>query len=139
MRYQSESPEETYEIGRRLGSEAAPGSVYALVGDLGAGKTIFTKGFAAGLGISDTITSPTFTIMQVYEGGRLPLYHFDVYRISDPEEMYEIGFDEYILGDGVSLIEWADRIPELLPKETVKITIKRDSGRGENVRILDLN
>ena len=139
MRYQSESPEETYEIGRRLGSEAAPGSVYALVGDLGAGKTIFTKGFAAGLGISDTITSPTFTIMQVYENGRLPLYHFDVYRISDPEEMYEIGFDEYILGDGVSLIEWADRIPELLPKETVRISITRDPGRGENVRILDLN
>ena len=110
------------------------GHVYALVGDLGVGKTVFTKGFAEGLGIEEAVNSPTFTILQIYDEGRIPLYHFDVYRIEEPEEMEEIGFDEYIEGDGVCLIEWAGRIADLLPDNTIVIRIEKDLNKGLDYR-----
>lgn len=128
------SAEETYEFGRQLAEEARPGEVYSLVGDLGTGKTVFTKGFAKGLGIEDNVNSPTFTIMQIYEEGRIPLYHFDVYRIEEPEEMEEVGLDDYLEGDGVCLIEWAERIEELLPKDRITVTIKKDLDKGLDYR-----
>ena len=128
--YETNGPEETMRTGRMLGESAAPGQVYALVGDLGVGKTVFTKGFAEGLGIEEPVNSPTFTILQIYEEGRLPLYHFDVYRIEEPEEMEEIGLDEYIDGDGVCLIEWAGRIEELLPEDVIVVFIEKDLEKG---------
>lgn len=132
--FETYSPEETLEIGRLLGENAGPGEVYALIGDLGAGKTVFTKGFAQGLGIEEPVNSPTFTILQIYEEGRLPLYHFDVYRIEEPEEMEEVGFDEYIDGDGVCLIEWAGRIGDLLPPEVIVVRIEKNLDRGPDYR-----
>ena len=105
--YETHSMEETRELGRQMGTAAGPGDVLTLSGDLGVGKTVFTKGFALGIGVTEAVSSPTFTIVQEYHSGRLPLYHFDVYRIGDPEEMDEVGFDDYVYGDGVSLIEWA--------------------------------
>ncbi len=125
MEYKSSSRSETFELGRQYGEKAKSGEVYALNGDLGAGKTVWAKGFAAGLGITEPVSSPTFTIQQIYVGGRLTLNHFDVYRIGDPEEMEEIGFEEALDGDGVSLIEWADMVRELLPSETINVTIRR--------------
>lgn len=122
--------EETYELGKTLGAQAMPGQVFCLYGDLGVGKTVFTQGFAAGLGIEGPVSSPTFTIVQEYEDGRIPFYHFDVYRIADPEEMYEIGFDDYIEGEGVTFIEWANLIEELLPQNRCEITIKKDLTKG---------
>ena len=132
--FETYSPEETLEIGKLLGENAAPGEVYALIGDLGAGKTVFTKGFAQGLGIEEPVNSPTFTILQIYEEGRIPLYHFDVYRIEEPEEMEEVGFDEYIDGDGVCLIEWAGRIGDLLPPEVIVGRIEKNLDRGPDYR-----
>lgn len=132
--YETNGPEETMRTGRMLGESAAPGQVYALVGDLGVGKTVFTKGFAEGLGIEEPVNSPTFTILQIYEEGRLPLYHFDVYRIEEPEEMEEIGLDEYIDGDGVCLIEWAGRIEELLPEDVIVVIIEKDLEKGLDYR-----
>ena len=132
--FETYSPEETLEIGKLLGENAAPGEVYALIGDLGAGKTVFTKGFAQGLGIEEPVNSPTFTILQIYEEGRIPLYHFDVYRIEEPEEMEEVGFDEYIDGDGVCLIEWAGRIGDLLPPEVTVVRIEKNLDRGPDYR-----
>ena len=132
--FETYSPEETLEIGKLLGENAAPGEVYALIGDLGAGKTVFTKGFAQGLGIEEPVNSPTFTILQIYEEGRMPLYHFDVYRIEEPEEMEEVGFDEYIDGDGVCLIEWAGRIGDLLPPEVIVVRIEKNLDRGPDYR-----
>ena len=117
--------EETAKFAYEMAQNAEPGQVYALIGDLGVGKTVFTKGFAEGLGIEEPVSSPTFTILQIYEEGRLPLYHFDVYRIEEPEEMEEVGFDDYIYGDGVCLIEWANRIEEILPEETIYIVIEK--------------
>ena len=114
-RYETFRPEDTFALGRSLGEGAKAGEVYCLDGDLGAGKTVFTQGFAAGLGITEPVNSPTFTILQVYDEGRLPLYHFDVYRIGDVEEMDEIGYEEYFYGEGVCLIEWASLIEEILP------------------------
>lgn len=131
---ESDSPEQTLQIGRMLGESAVPGEVYALDGDLGVGKTVFTKGFAEGLGIEEPVSSPTFTILQIYEDGRIPLYHFDAYRIEEPEEMEEIGFDEYVDGDGVCLIEWAGRIEELLPRDTRIVHIEKDLEKGLNYR-----
>ncbi|MBR3242232.1 MAG: tRNA (adenosine(37)-N6)-threonylcarbamoyltransferase complex ATPase subunit type 1 TsaE, partial [Parasporobacterium sp.] len=113
---------------------AEPGQVYALIGDLGVGKTVFTKGFAEGLGIEEPVSSPTFTILQIYEEGRLPLYHFDVYRIADPDEMFEIGFDEYAFGQGVCMIEWGEQISEILPDHTKYITIEKDLEKGFDYR-----
>ncbi len=134
MLFESHSAEETFHFAETLAESCRSGLVISLRGDLGTGKTVFTKGFARGLGITETVTSPTFTIMQIYEGGRLALRHFDVYRIMDPEEMYEVGLDEYVGGDGVTLIEWADRIRELLPPDTVDITIEKDPSKGPDYR-----
>ncbi len=126
--------EETYALGKELGEQAAAGAVFTLNGDLGVGKTVFAQGFAEGLGITEAVNSPTFTILQVYEEGRLPLYHFDVYRIEDPEEMYEVGFDDYLYGQGVCLIEWAEQVAELLPQKRTDITIEKDLTRGFSYR-----
>ncbi|MCI2049073.1 MAG: tRNA (adenosine(37)-N6)-threonylcarbamoyltransferase complex ATPase subunit type 1 TsaE [Lachnospiraceae bacterium] len=131
---ETEGPGETYEIGRKMGLKAAPGDVFALNGDLGTGKTVFAQGFAEGLGVREYVNSPTFTILSVYETGRIPLYHFDVCRIEDPEEMFEVGFDEYINGRGVCLIEWADIIEEILPEARVSVTIAKDLARGNDYR-----
>ena len=136
--FESFSEEETRELARSLGRQAAAGQTYALNGDLGTGKTVFTKGFAEGLGITEYVSSPTFTILQIYENGRLPLYHFDVYRIEEPEEMEEVGFDEYVDGDGVSLIEWASRIEEILPPDTRRVTIEKDLSKGLDYRRITL-
>lgn len=129
---------ETYEAGRRLGETAAGGQVFALTGDLGVGKTVFTKGLASGLGIEEPVSSPTFTIVQIYEGGRLPFYHFDVYRITDAEEMDEVGFEDYVYGGGVSLIEWADLIADILPEHYTKITIEKDLEKGFDYRRIEI-
>lgn len=131
---ETNSPEETYEIGKQLGESAQAGMILCLNGDLGTGKTVFTQGFAAGLGIEEPVNSPTFTIVQVYEEGRLPLYHFDVYRIGDPEEMDEIGYEDYFYGEGVSLVEWAELIEELIPPEAIQVTIEKDLERGFDYR-----
>ena len=130
----SRSPEETFRFGEALGQKAEAGQVYTLVGDLGVGKTLFTQGFATGLGVEEPISSPTFTIVQEYEDGRLPFYHFDVYRIGDIEEMDEIGFEDYISGDGVCLIEWANLIEEILPEERTEICIEKDLEQGFDYR-----
>lgn len=127
-------PEDTYAIGKKLAEQAVPGSMYCLNGDLGTGKTVFTQGFAAGLGIAGPVNSPTFTILQVYEDGRLPLYHFDVYRIEDPEEMYEVGCEEYFTAGGVCLVEWAELIREMIPEDAVQITIEKDLTKGFEYR-----
>ena len=134
MIYETFSAEETYELGKRLGQNAKPGSVYALIGDLGVGKTVFTQGVAAGLEIKEHINSPTFTIVQVYEEGRLPFYHFDVYRIGDPEEMEEIGYEDYFYGEGVCFVEWANLIEELMPEHTVTVTIEKNTEKGFDYR-----
>lgn len=128
------SEAETFALGQTLAREARPGQIFALVGDLGVGKTILTKGMAAGLGIEEPVNSPTFTILQVYEGGRLPFYHFDVYRIGDPEEMDEIGYEDCFYGSGVCLVEWANLIEELMPGNTVWITVEKDLERGFDYR-----
>ena len=130
MVLETRSPEQTFQIGKILGEKAKSGQVYTLNGDLGVGKTLFTKGFAVGLGIEEPVSSPTFTIVQVYDDGRLPFYHFDVYRIGDVEEMDEVGYEDYILGEGVSLIEWADLIEEILPEKRTEITIEKDLEQG---------
>lgn len=134
MVIESRSPEETFRLGEKMGESAKAGQVFTLTGDLGVGKTVFTQGLAKGLGIEEPVNSPTFTILQVYDGGRLPFYHFDVYRIGDPEEMDEIGFDEYVLGDGVSLIEWANLIEEILPDKRTDILIEKDLEQGFDYR-----
>ncbi len=132
---ETNTAEETFEFAKDLAESAEPGDVYALIGDLGVGKTVFTKGFAKGLGIEETsVSSPTFTILQIYEEGRIPLYHFDVYRIEEPEEMEEVGLDEYMEGDGVCLIEWANRIEEIMPPQTIVVTIEKDLTKGLDYR-----
>ncbi len=138
MIYESNSEKETFEIGKRLGSEAYPGQIICLDGDLGTGKTVFTKGIAAGLGISEPVVSPTFTIIQIYEGGRLPLYHFDVYRIDDPDEMEEIGYREYFYGSGLTIIEWSRLIEELIPKDAVRVGIYKDAAKGFDYRRIEI-
>ena len=132
--YDSYKQEDTYEIGRKMGEEARAGDVYALKGDLGVGKTVFTKGFAKGLGIEEHISSPTFTILNSYEDGRIPFHHFDVYRISDIDEMDEIGYEDCFYGDGVSLVEWAGIIKELMPDNTVVISIEKNLEKGFDYR-----
>lgn len=138
MVYESNSPEETFNIAKALGEKAQPGQIYTLNGDLGVGKTVFAQGFAKGIGVTDYVNSPTFTIVQVYEDGRLPLYHFDVYRIADPEEMYEIGYEEYFFGEGVCLVEWAELIEELLPSEIKKIQISKSLDKGFDYRKIEI-
>ena len=127
-------PEETYALGKSLGEAAKPGDVICLNGDLGVGKTVFTQGFAAGLEITEAVNSPTFTIVQQYDDGRLPLYHFDVYRIGDVSEMDEIGYEDYFYGDGVTLIEWSDLIRELLPERIISVTIQKYLEKGFDYR-----
>ena len=131
---ETNSPEETFELGRQIGLQAREGEVYTLIGDLGVGKTVLTQGVAAGLGIEEPVSSPTFTIMQIYEEGRLPFYHFDVYRIGDAEEMDEIGYEDYFYGEGVCMIEWANLIEEILPPTYKQITIEKDPGKGYDYR-----
>ncbi len=137
MIFESNSAEETFAFGQKLGSEAIPGEIICLDGDLGVGKTVFTQGFAAGLGIDDYVNSPTFNIVKEYEGGRLPLYHFDVYRIGDPSEMEEIGYEDYFYGQGVSIIEWPGQIEELLPKEARWVRIRKDLTKGFDYRRIE--
>ena len=134
MIIETRSAKETFELGVAIGEKAQAGQVYTLNGDLGVGKTVFTQGLAKGLGITEAVKSPTFTIVQIYEEGRLPFYHFDVYRIGDIEEMDEIGFEDYIYGEGVSLIEWANLIEELLPERRTEIKIEKDLEQGFNYR-----
>lgn len=138
MIIETNSPQETKELGKKMAERAKPGDVFTLVGDLGVGKTVFTQGIAEGLGIDEPVNSPTFTIVQEYESGRMPFYHFDVYRIGDPEEMDEIGFDDYIYGDGLCLIEWADLIEEILPEKRVAIRIEKDLEKGFDYRRITL-
>ena len=132
--WDSNSPEETFAIGERIGREAKSGEVYTLIGALGVGKTVFTQGVAKGLGITEHVNSPTFTIVQIYEEGRLPFYHFDVYRIGDVEEMEEIGYQDCFYGDGICLIEWANLIEEILPQQYRQITIEKDLEKGFDYR-----
>ena len=132
--WESFSPEETFSIGEKLGREAIAGEVYTLIGDLGVGKTVFTQGVARGLGITEPVNSPTFTIVQIYEDGRLPFYHFDVYRIGDVEEMEEIGYQDCFYGEGICLIEWANLIEEILPDQYKQITIEKDLEKGFDYR-----
>ena len=134
MIFESFTPEDTFTIGKKLAETVRPGEIYTLNGDLGVGKTVFTKGLAAGLGIKEPVTSPTFTILQEYESGCLPLYHFDVYRIGDPEEMDEIGYEDYFYGHGICLIEWAELIEELIPEEAIAVYIEKDLDKGLDYR-----
>lgn len=134
MIIETRSAKETFDLGVELGQKAKRGQVYTLVGDLGVGKTVFTQGLAEGLGITEPISSPTFTIVQEYDEGRLPFYHFDVYRIGDISEMDEIGFEDYVYGEGVSLIEWANLIEEILPDDCIAITIEKDLSQGFDYR-----
>ena len=134
MIIETNTPKETFDFGKSLGESAAPGAVYTLIGDLGVGKTVLTQGLAKGLEIDEPISSPTFTIVQVYEEGRLPLYHFDVYRIGDVEEMEEIGYEDYFYGEGVTLIEWANLIEEILPESYTEIKIEKDLEKGFDYR-----
>ena len=125
---------ETFALGEKIGSHALPGQIYTLDGDLGTGKTVFTQGVARGLGITGPVSSPTFTIIQEYEEGRMPFYHFDVYRIADIEEMEEIGYDDYFFGNGICLIEWATLIEEILPKNLITIRIEKNPEKGFDYR-----
>ena len=132
-------PKETYQCGFEIGQNAKAGEVYALIGDLGVGKTVFTQGVAAGLGITEPVNSPTFTILQVYDEGRLPFYHFDVYRIEESEEMEEVGFADMIYGEGVCLIEWANLIEDILPEHYTRVTICKDLEKGFDYRMIHVD
>ena len=138
MIIETQNARETRALGEFLGKHARPGQIYTMVGDLGVGKTVFTQGFAHGLGIEEPVNSPTFTIVQVYEEGRLPFYHFDVYRIGDLEEMEEIGYEDYFYGGGVTMIEWANLIEEILPESYRQITIEKDLEKGFDYRIITI-
>lgn len=138
MRIETRSAEETFALGESMGRQAEPGQIYTLEGDLGVGKTVFTQGLAKGLGIKEAVNSPTFTIVQVYEEGRLPFYHFDVYRIGDVEEMDEIGYEDYFFGEGVCLIEWANLIRELIPENAIPIKIEKDVDKGFDYRVVTI-
>ncbi len=129
---------ETFALGQKIGRMAKAGAVYTLIGDLGVGKTVFTQGVADGLGIKEQVNSPTFTIMQVYEEGRMPFYHFDVYRIGDVEEMAEIGYEDYFYGDGVCMIEWANLVEDILPPVYTQITIEKDLKKGFDYRRISI-
>lgn len=130
---------DTFEAGRMLGACCRPGDILLLDGDLGAGKTVFTKGFGKGLGVEETISSPTFAILQVYETGRIPLYHFDVYRIGSIDEMEETGYDDYFFGKGVCLIEWSGLIEDIIPSGCIKVNISKDLEKGFSYRLININ
>ena len=136
LAYESFKAEDTREFAKMLAKEAKEGQIYLLSGDLGTGKTAFAQGFAQGLGIEDYVNSPTFTIMQIYDKGRLPLYHFDVYRIGDSSEMDELGYEEYFFGNGVSLVEWPEMIEDILPDDAIRITIEKDLTKGFDYRLI---
>ncbi|MCI8455330.1 MAG: tRNA (adenosine(37)-N6)-threonylcarbamoyltransferase complex ATPase subunit type 1 TsaE [Lachnospiraceae bacterium] len=136
MKWESLGPEDTFALGKKLGETARPGMVICLNGELGVGKTVFTQGFAAGLGVAEPVNSPTFTILQQYDTGRLPLYHFDVYRIGDIEEMDEVGYEDCFYGAGVSLVEWSGLIKELLPESAVHVTIEKKPEKGFDYRMI---
>ena len=138
-RFETFSEEETFALGEKIGKEAKPGQVYTLLGDLGVGKTVFTQGVAKGLGMTEAICSPTFTIVQVYEEGRMPFYHFDVYRIGDIEEMDEIGYEDYFYGDGISFVEWANLIEELIPDNRIQVTISKNLEKGFSYREITID
>ncbi|MBE5833895.1 MAG: tRNA (adenosine(37)-N6)-threonylcarbamoyltransferase complex ATPase subunit type 1 TsaE [Butyrivibrio sp.] len=131
---ESHSAQETFALGEKIGQTVQKGTVFTLNGDLGVGKTVFTQGVAKGLGIEGPVNSPTFTIVQIYDQGRLPFYHFDVYRIGDVSEMDEIGYEDYFYGDGVCLIEWASLIEEIIPEHITAITIEKDLEKGFDYR-----
>ena len=139
MIYESHSAEDTFELGRRIGESAGPGTIICLDGDLGTGKTVFTTGVAAGLRIKEPVVSPTFTVVQIYEEGRMPLYHFDVYRIDDPYEMEEIGYRDYFFGDGLTMIEWSELIGELIPEEAVHIRITKNTDISFDYRSIEID
>ena len=128
------SPRETFALGEKLGENAKAGQVYTLCGDLGVGKTVFTQGVARGLGIDEPVNSPTFTIVQIYEEGRMPFYHFDVYRIGDVSEMDEIGYEDYFYGEGICLIEWANLISEIIPEDAISVRIEKNPQKGTDYR-----
>ena len=134
MIIETKNAKETFQLGKKIGKKALPGQIYTLNGDLGVGKTVFTQGVASGLEIGEPVNSPTFTILQDYEGGRLPFYHFDVYRIGDIEEMEEIGYDDYFFGEGICLIEWAQLIEEILPENVISVTIEKDPAKDFDYR-----
>ena len=136
MIIETRTPQETFDVGKKIGENARPGQIYTLTGDLGVGKTVFTQGFAKGLGINEPINSPTFTIVQEYHDGRLPLYHFDVYRIGDITEMDEIGYEEYFYSEGVCLIEWGNLISEIMPENATYIKISKDLSKGFDYRLI---
>lgn len=138
MVIETNSSKETYDCGFRMGQEAKPGQIICLEGDLGVGKTVFTQGFADGLGIDEPICSPTFTIIQEYTQGRLPLYHFDVYRLGSCEEMDEIGYEEYFYSDGVCLVEWGNLFPELFPENTTYVRIEKNLDKGFDYRAITI-
>ncbi len=137
MLFESNSAQETFDFGLELGKKAVPGQVICLDGDLGTGKTVLTKGIAAGLGITEPVVSPTFTIVQIYEQGRIPLYHFDVYRIDDPDEMEEIGYREYFYGNGLTIVEWSGLIEDILPKDAMRIRLSKDASKGFDYRRIE--
>lgn len=139
MIIETNSEKETFELGKKIGENAKAGQIYTLTGDLGVGKTVFTQGLAAGLGITEPVNSPTFTIVQMYEDGRLPFYHFDVYRIGDIEEMEEIGYEDWFYGEGVCLIEWADLIQEILPPDVIAIEIEKNLEKGFDYRKITIS
>lgn len=138
MIFESYSEKDTFDFARRLGEGAQKGGIYAITGDLGVGKTAFTKGFAIGLGITEDIVSPTFTFVQIYEDGRMPLYHFDVYRISDISEMDEIGYEDCFYGEGVTIMEWAELVDEIIPPEAIRVTISKDLSKGVEYRRIEI-
>ncbi len=138
MIFESANDTETFEFAKKLGAKAEAGQIYALTGDLGAGKTVFAQGFAKGLGINAKVNSPTYTILHSYEGGRLPFHHFDVYRIEEPEEMEETGYEDCFYSGGVSLIEWADIIREIIPKEALWVSIRKDINKGTEYRRIEI-
>lgn len=135
---ESFSEKDTALAGEKLAGQCNPGDIITLNGDLGTGKTVFTKGFGKGLGITEPICSPTFTIMQIYDEGRLPLYHFDVYRISEIEEMDEIGYEDFFYGTGVCLVEWAELIQEILPENRIDVTVAKDLEKGFDYRRIEI-
>lgn len=137
MIYHSYSPDETAKIAGDFAKTLKKGDCICMFGNLGVGKTAFVKGLAKGIGVTDILSSPTFTIVNCYEGA-LPLYHFDVYRIQDEEEMYEIGYEEYVYGDGISVIEWSENIKEILPKNRYEITLEKDYEKGDDYRMITI-
>lgn len=138
MIIETNSASETLALGEKLGKAAKPGQIYTLNGDLGVGKTVLTQGFAKGLGITEAVNSPTFTIIQEYTEGRLPFYHFDVYRIGDVSEMDEIGYEDYFYGNGICFIEWANLIEEILPEHYTEIRIEKNLEKGMDYRLITM-